>query len=237
MIKKNLEHPFIIFSITSVVFFWSLSFFFFSLKNDALTYYYPVRTLISDALHNSELPLWTPFINMGYPLHADMQSGAWNPVIWLFGFLSNYSLGGFHYELLFYFTFAGMGFYYLCRNIGCSKTTAYTIAFAYQFSGFMIDSVQFFPCISAACYLPWIILFSRRMIHEYKISYAICLGFSLYLLFTGGYPSFFIITAYVLIAYFLFAFFKAGNKSIFLRKLIPASLITSIFFIALCHPG
>ncbi|MEO8772233.1 MAG: YfhO family protein [Ferruginibacter sp.] len=237
MQKKIFVNPFTIFFASSVIFFWPISTFLFSLKNDALTYYYPVRTLISDALRHGELPLWTPFINMGYPLHADMQSGAWNPVIWIFSFLSNYSLAAFHYELIFYIAVAGIGFYYLCRNFGCSKTTAYSIAFAYQFSGFMIDSVQFFTCISAACYIPWIILFFRRMTMQYKTSDALGLALFLFLLFTGGYPSLFIITAYVLVAYFLFSFFSNEHKPGFLKKIIPQTFIAALFFLLLSLPA
>ncbi|MEP7108435.1 MAG: hypothetical protein ABI760_10645 [Ferruginibacter sp.] len=131
----------------------------FTFKNDALTYYYPVRTLISDALNNYELPLWTPFINMGYPLHADMQSGAWSPVIWIIGFLTNYSLAAFHYELLFYLALGGIGFYYLCREHGWNKYAAFITGFAYEFSGPVIDSMQFTTCISSACYIPFVFLF------------------------------------------------------------------------------
>ncbi|MFT3910681.1 MAG: YfhO family protein [Ferruginibacter sp.] len=237
MLKKIFVNPFTIFCASALVFFWPISLFLFTLKNDALTYYYPVRTLISDALHNAELPLWTPYINMGYPLHADMQSGAWNPVIWILGFLSNYSLAAFHVELLFYIAFAGIGFYYLCRNLGCSKPIAYAIAFAYQFSGFMIDSVQFFTCISSACYIPWIFLFFRRMIMQYKIPDSLGLALFLFLLFTGGYPSLFIITAYTLIGWFLFIFFSSGNKLLFLKKIFAPILIACISFLLLALPA
>ena len=139
MFKKIITSPFFIFPVLTCVVFWPLSFHLFSLKNDALAYYYPVRTLISDALNNHELPLWTSYINMGYPLHADMQSSAWSPIVWVFSFLTNYSLAAFHFEFLFYLCFAGIGFYYLCREYGWNKTTAFTIAIAYQLSGFMID--------------------------------------------------------------------------------------------------
>ncbi|MEO6669552.1 MAG: YfhO family protein [Ferruginibacter sp.] len=237
MQKKLFVNPFTIFFASAAVFFWPISLFLFTLKNDALTYYYPVRTLISDAIRNGELPLWTPFINMGYPLHADMQSGAWNPVIWIFSFLSNYSLAAFHCELLFYIALAGIGFYYLCRQLGCSKTTAYTISFAYQFSGFMIDSVQFFTCISAASYIPWVLLFFRRMTIQYKMVDALGLAFFLFLLFTGGYPSLFIITAYVLAAYFLFSFLSNKNRWDFLKKIIAPASIACLFFLLLSLPA
>ncbi|MEO7524402.1 MAG: hypothetical protein ABIT58_09930, partial [Ferruginibacter sp.] len=237
MLKKIIVHPFTLFLACSLMFFWPVSLFLFSLKNDALTYYYPIRTLIADALRNGELPLWTPFINMGYPLHADMQSGAWNPVIWIFSFISNYSLAAFHCELLFYIAMAGTGFYYLCRNFGFSKTVACTMAFAYQFSGFMVDSVQFFTCISAACYLPWIILFFRKMCMQNKVTDAILLALFLYLSFTGGYPSLFIITGYILAIYFLFMLFSNSTRINFLKKTAPNILLAFLSFSLLSLPA
>lgn len=237
MAKKIVTSPFFLFPLFACIVFWPFTFQLFSLKNDALTYYYPIRTLISDALNNGELPLWTPFINMGYPLHADMQSGAWNPVIWAFALLTKYSLASFHYELLFYISFAGIGFYYLCRELECSKTVAFMMAAAYQLSGFMIDSVQFFTCISSACYIPFVFLFFRRMMKQHSVKNAMALGFFLFLLFTGGYPSLFIITSYSLAAYFLFYFFGSETKILFLKKRALPLLAASVSFLILSMPA
>ena len=237
MIKKIITSPFFLFPLISCLVFWPLSFQIFTLKNDALTYYYPLRTLISDALNNGELPLWTPFINMGYPLHADMQSGAWNPVIWSFSFLTNYSLAAFHYELLFYISFAGIGFYFLCKEFGCSKAVAFSFAIAYQFCGFITDSVQFFNCISAACYLPYIFIFFRRILISREQKDALVLALFLFLLFTGGYPSFFIITSYILLAYFIFHFLKEKNKQEFIKQFLPVAVTAIFSFLLLSLPA
>ena len=237
MLKKILTNPFFVFPIITCLVFWPFTLQLFSLKNDALTYYYPVRTLISDALNNGELPLWTPFINMGYPLHADLQAGAWNPVIWIFGFLTNYTLAAFHYELLFYISFAGIGFYFLCKEFGGGRAVAFTMGIAYMFSGFMIDSVQFFTCISAACYIPYIFIFFRRMLMRQEMRDALLLALFLYLLFTGGYPSLFIILSYLLFAYTLFIFFKSDHKKIFVKKILMPAVVACIFFILLSLPA
>ncbi len=237
MIKKILFSPFLFFTITSIVFFWPISLHLFSFKNDAITYYYPIRTLISDALNNGELPLWTPFLNMGYPLHADMQSGAWNPIIWIFSFFTQYNLGAFHTEFLFYITFAGVGFYYLCKEFGCTKYVALIVALAYQFSGFMIDMVQFFNCMSAACYLPFIFIFLKKVLLHHRISDALLLAFFIFLLFTGGYPSLFIITTYLLLAYTLFHLYGVESKLVFIKKIIPSISIAIVCFTILSLPA
>jgi hypothetical protein len=237
MIKKILLNPFSFFTITSIVFFWPISLHLFSFKNDTITYYYPIRTLISDALNNGELPLWTPYLNMGYPIHADMQGGAWNPIIWVFSFFTKYNLGAFHTEFLLYITFAGVGFYYLCKEFGCSKYAAIMAALSYQCSGFMIDMVQFFNCMSAACYLPFIFIYFRRILINHKISDTLLLAFFMFLLFTGGYPSLFIITTYLLIAYALFYFYAIENKLVYIKKIFLPISIAIICFTILSLPA
>ena len=237
MLKKICLHPFIFFLLVTCVFFWPITLQLFTFKNDALTYYYPIRTLISDALHNGELPLWTPFINMGYPLHADMQSGAWSPIIWLCSFCTNYGLAGFHAEMLFYFSFAGIGFYYLCKQMCWHTTVAITLALCYQFCGFMIDSVQFFVCISAACYLPFIVLFFYRMITIGSRIDAMFTGFFLSLLFTGSYPAMFIITVYFIVACSVFIFFTQKQKWNFIQQKWLLILLASGVFLVVSLPA
>ena len=91
--------------------YWHVSFYVFSLKNDALNYFLPVRHLVSESYHNNILPLWTPYLNLGYPLHGDMQSGVWNPFVQLFSFFSPYTLYMLHLETLLYIFLSGAGIY------------------------------------------------------------------------------------------------------------------------------
>lgn len=238
MFKKYISNPFFIFPLLTCIFFWPVSLQFFTFKNDALTYYYPIRTLISDALNNHELPLWTPFINMGYPLHADMQSGAWNPVIWIIGYITNYSLATFHYEVIFYLAFGGIGFYYLGREYRWNRSTSFLIGLAYEFSGPITDSIQFTTCISSACYIPFIFLFFNRVLNQKKtILNALLTAFFLYLLFTGGYPAFFIIVVYLLLVFLLFAFFSSEKKIEFLKKMLLPFCILGLIFLLLSLPA
>lgn len=232
MTKKIFSSPFFFFPLLSCIMLWPLTLGLFTLKNDALTYYYPVRMLISDALHNGELPLWTPFINMGYPLHADMQSGAWNPLVLLLGSQTMYSLAVFHLELLCYFSLAGIGFYLLCRNLGWSRFVCLLLGTAWQFSGFMTSSTQFFVCLAAAAWLPFVLLFLHRMVATGDWRDGLAAGLFMSLLFTGSYPALFILSCYFLLAWYLFSFFSAERKGAFIRKqLWPVSLAIFCFLV------
>lgn len=233
MYKRLFSHPLLVFPFLSVVLLWPLSTQLLTVKNDALTYYYPVRTLIADALQTHSFPLWTQYINMGYPLHADMQSGAWSPVVWLFALLTRYSLTGFHLELLFYFSMAGAGMFYLGRSMRWSVQTAFAIGICYQFSGFLTDSVQFVPCLAAAAWLPWLLLHFRNLLLKATYSNAVYAGLLLCLMLTGTYPALVIICGYLLLAWFLFYFtIKEGSSFNWLmNRTLPLLLMLAVFFL------
>ena len=237
-LQRLFRSPFFIFSVLALICFWPLSLQLLTFKNDALTYYYPVRVLISDALHNGQLPLWTPFVNLGYPLHADMQSGAWSPVIWLIAILTNYSLYAFHLEFIFHIALAGTGFYLLAKDYGCSRNVALMAGVCYQFSGFMIDSAQFYTCITSAAYLPFVFLHLRKVLWQHpKNTDALLLSFWLYIFITSGYPSLFIITAYLLFIYLVYSFATSKVLRAQWMPIFKKLLIATLIFIALALPA
>jgi len=228
---------FLFFTLSALVFLWPLSLQLLTFKNDALTYYYPVRTLISDAINHGELPLWTPYINMGYPLHADLQSGAWNPVVWIIGLTTGYPLAAMHYECVFYFSLAGMGMYMLARNLGAGIWMALIVGMTFQFSGFMLDSIQFFTCISSACWIPFIFLYFRRTLFENNWKNPALFSVFMGMLLLCGYPAFVIITFYLLLSYFL-CFLWNKRKQKLQSKRIFIRLGVSIFiFLLLTAPA
>jgi hypothetical protein len=76
--------------------YWPLTFGVFSVKNDAIHYFLPYRFTISEAIRNGEMPFWSPYIYLGNPIYGDMQSGAWNPVVWFFSLIGRYDISLFH---------------------------------------------------------------------------------------------------------------------------------------------
>ena len=55
-----------------------------SALEDDLVYYYPQRAFFGQALRDGELPLWNPYVAMGYPSAADPQVGTWYPASVIF---------------------------------------------------------------------------------------------------------------------------------------------------------
>jgi len=177
--------------------YWPLTFGIFSVKNDAIHYFLPYRFNISEALQNGEWPFWSPYIYLGYPLHGDLQSGAWNPIVWLFSFAGRYDLTLFHYENLLYIFLAGVGMYKLTNRLVQHSHTALLIAVSYMLSGFMLSG-QLINWLAAAAFLPFVIHYYLQTLRSPSFNNAIKTGIALFFLFTAGYPSFFITTSYIL---------------------------------------
>ena len=98
--------------------YWPLAFHVLSLKNDALNYFLPVRFQVSEAIYNHQYPFWSPYFNLGYPLHGDMQSGVWNPFVQFLSLFGPYTLYKLQIETLLYIFLSGTGMYFLVRQLG-----------------------------------------------------------------------------------------------------------------------
>lgn len=182
----------------------------YTLKWDMMDQYFPFRYFIGECISNGVVPWWNPYLNLGYPLHADPQSGFWYPATWLLG-LNGYSLYDLHVEFMLHIVLAGFGFYFLLRAQQVSKSTALIFALCYQACGFFVGNAQHFTYVIGACYLPWVFFCIQQILQKKQLLHALALALLLSLLLTGGYPALFIICNYLLILYLFFWFFQ--NKS------------------------
>jgi hypothetical protein len=186
-----------------LVAYWPLTFHLFSLKNDALVYFLPYRYHISEAIQNGHFPWWNPYLYTGLPLHGDIQSGVWNPVVMIISLFTRYNLAVLQWELLFYLFVAAAGMYKLVKEFNNSVITAVIAAASYLCCGFMTDSGSIIPWVTSAAYLPFVFLYFYRLLNQPGLKNALKLSIALGLLLTAGYPSFFIFSLYILLAGFI----------------------------------
>lgn len=193
--------------------YWPLTFNIFSVKNDAIHYFLPYRFNISEAIRNGEWPFWSPYIYLGNPIYGDMQSGVWNPFVWLFSCISRYNITLFHWENLLYIFLAGSGMYKLTNRLTLHTHAALLIAVSYMLSGFMLSG-QLINWLASAAFIPFVIHYYTLLLNIERNEYAIKTGIALFFLFTAGYPSFFIMTCYIL----LFLFFLTIVRKLRLKE-------------------
>lgn len=184
--------------------YWPLTFHVLSLKNDALNYFLPVRFQVSEAISHHQYPFWSPYLNLGYPLHGDMQSGVWNPIVQFFSLFGPYTLYTLQIETLLYIFLSGIGMYFLVQQGRVHWYAALFAAAAYMLCGFNSDCCQYLNWISGAAFLPFVVLFIYKTLKKRHLPNALAAGFFLYLQFVCAYPAQFIMTLYLLLAIFLY---------------------------------
>lgn len=219
--------------------YWPLSFNLYSLKNDAIIYFLPVRYTISECISNGYWPLWSPYLNLGYPIHMDMQSGVWNPFVQLISLLGSYTLKTLSYETMLYVYLSGLGMLFLLKHLKFSPHISLLIASAYMLSGFNSDSAQFLYWISGSAFLPFIFLFYYRMLYERNWILSLVFSFFLYIYFTTAYPGEFILLFYFLLGFtiwFIITKRKELTKKIYIQHL-QNFLISLFVFVILALPA
>src|SRR5215208_2260287 len=185
----------------TIVCYWPIAFGIFSAKNDNIIQFLPVRFHVSEALRNGHLPLWSPYMYLGYPIHGDMQGGAWNPVVWFLSLFGRYNLTSLHCEILFYIFLSGTGMYRLLGTGNMNFSIRFAGAAAYMMCGYITDvGGSNLPFLAAAAYIPFVLAYYYHLCTAPSLRYTLKTSISLALLFVSAYPSFFICTGYVLLA-------------------------------------
>lgn len=211
-------------------------------KYDLIDCFYPWRFYVGECLQNGQFPVWNPYQDLGYPIHADPSSGAWYPIVWLLGYFKGYSLWLIGFEYSLHIFLAGVGAYVLLKGLNFEKKFAFAGAVAYMLSGFMVGNAQHLPYVISACWLPYIIHFYLQMLqHKCYIS-ALKTAFFLFLSLSGGYPAVTIILFYFCLLVFIYFFiksfkakesiwiyFKLGALLLFTTVILSAGLFVAIY--------
>jgi hypothetical protein len=173
------------------------------LKYDMIDQAYPWRYFIGQCLQDGVMPLWNPYQLLGSPIHADPQSSAWYPVTWFFGYLFGYNIYIISLDFLLHIFLAGMGMFYLAKQLKYRDETAFIMGVSYMLSGFFIGNAQHFMWIISGTWIPFISGAFLALKSAPSIRNAIKLGLAFFMIMTGGYPAFVFLLLYLLTAIFI----------------------------------
>lgn len=238
---KYVKHQDMLFIIAlALLAYWPVSFMLFSVKNDAINYFLAMRYNTSEAIQSGHFPLWSPYINLGYPLHGDMQSGTWNPLVLLLSAIRKYDIYWLQLETILTVIIAGLSFYKLLAHFKLKRVVLLAGSAAYMLNGYITDSGQFLNWLYAAAYLPLVMLYAIRCFDHFRIKDGFYLGLSFSLMLLSAYPADVILLGYLLLAFFLFSVFRhpkdGGWTRSFIRCLKPAGT-AALTFSLICLPA
>ena len=247
LIHKNLGgvpiHTWLLLCVICLVGYWPVSANLFSLKNDAYIYFLPCRFFISECIQTGHLPLWNPYFYMGFPLHGDMQGGAWNPIVLFISLFGRYNMTTLQYETLLYIFIAAIGMYKLVSVTPATHLTKLVVAVAYMFCGFIINTGQITVWTGSAAFIPFVFLYYYRVLYDTDNIYknALKTAVALYFLLTAGYPSFVIMCLYMLFFMLVVCCISKTRQNNFnknyLFRLIKANMIIAIAFLLIALPA
>ncbi len=126
-----------------------------------------------DTLLAGHLPLWNPYLGMGAPLAANLQSALFYPPNWLyFGF---YLVGGITWmawsQTLVvgqHLIGAGLGMARLVKKLGGSPLAQTVGGLAFSLSGYLVARAWFASVNAAVAWLPWILAAAFDLAHNAK---------------------------------------------------------------------
>ncbi|NVO01795.1 MAG: YfhO family protein [Bacteroidetes bacterium] len=188
---------------------------------------YPWRYYVGECLQNNYLPLWNPYQSLGYPVHADPQSSAWYPLVWIIGFFKGYNIYSISFEFFFHIYLAGVGMFLLLKELKNRVFVSLFFAASYMLSGFFIGNAQHLYWIISAAWIPFIFLYYIKFTKSFSYFHSLTAGFFTFLLITGGYPGFTIVLGYILVAYFCFKLYLLlrNSQKTEVFKLIKLNLV------------
>jgi hypothetical protein len=239
ILREIIRSPFLWLAITCALAYWPVSLHIFSLKNDALNYFLPVRYQISESIYHGYFPAWSPYFNLGYALLGDSQSGVWNPFVWLLSMTGPYTLYTLQFETLLYMYLAGCGMYVLCNYLKLHAHACWIAALSFMLCGFMSDSAQFLNWISGAAFLPWLVRYFLELLEEKSLTSGILTGIFAWLLLVTAYPAIFILSGYLLLALLIKQVFFSSipSKLNEIKRLFPWLASALIVFVILSFPA
>ncbi len=137
-----------------------------ALLSDLILENYPWKHFIVDSLQSRQLPLWNPYLFGGVPFLAAGQQSALYPLSILFYIIP--LTQAFGYVAVITLFLAALNMYILARVLGAGPVGGVIAGVTYAFSSFFVVSIVFPMIISAAAWLPLLLvvveLLARRSV-------------------------------------------------------------------------
>ncbi|MFN6379947.1 MAG: hypothetical protein ACK4WD_11760 [Flavobacteriales bacterium] len=184
------------------------------LKWDAIDCFLPWRINVSDAINAGEWPWWSAYQHLGFPLHADPDTGAIYPIVWIISLIYGYDLYALNFEFCFHIFLAGFGMHRLVRFHGYSNTVAWCCGIAFMSNGIFMSNAQNYAFLIGMVWFPWVYQALIQSLKLPSFRNASELAFTSFMFLAGSYPGVVIIGVYVLLGVAVFFFIK----KIFIEK-------------------
>jgi hypothetical protein len=147
--------------------------------------FYPYREFARRQLQEGHVPLWNPFILMGAPFLANMQSAVFSP-FHIFSYVGDLKRS-FAWSALSRLLVAGVGMYYWCRLLAVSEVGAILAGISFMLCAFHVVWLNH-PHTNVSILLPWAFVAIEKIVTHGNIRSALFMAIVIAALFFGGHP-------------------------------------------------
>jgi len=170
--------------------------------SDLGRYFYPLRHFAVNSMKGGDVPLWNPYIHVGKPLLATLQTCVFYPVSIIYYIIPAFD-DAFDWYIIFHFILAGIFMYILMRYWKHSRTAASVSSVVFVFGGYLSSVISLNTSLSSVVWLPIIVLFFDKALRTKRPFYAVVASIFMAIQFLGGEPTMIYCTTWLIFFYLL----------------------------------
>lgn len=199
---------------------------------DGLLEFYPLKVVFMDMVKEGALPLWNPYMFIGFPFMASMQAGAFYPLNWLLLPFSPES--AFNLSIFAHISLSGYFMFLYVRLIVAKDFPSVMAGVVFAFLGFISAHLHQPPIQATAAWLPLILYFIEKLRITFDIRYSLLGGIAIAFQVYAGHPQTLLLSGMLIFLYVIFHGLHMGISRGF--KFLLKSLISAGVGIALSLP-
>jgi hypothetical protein len=185
-------------------------------SRDLYAFFYPRRFFAAEAIRSGILPLWNPHLASGVPFLANLQSSLFYPLSVIYYLLPFHI--GFKFFIILHYYLAGLFMYLLMKHLRYETSSSITAGIVFMFGGYLISILDNVAFLTAAVWLPLIVLFFDRSLRWQKPFDLIVTGVLIGAQILGGDASCYLLSTLIFMFAYLIYFLIAEKDFIPVRK-------------------
>lgn len=197
--------------------------------SDAVSIFYPLKTLAAESLKNGQLPLWNPYMFGGYPLYASVQLGLLFPTMIFYLLFS--SPIAWTIQVMFQPFLASFFMYLFLRYLKLSILPSIFGSITYGFGGFSLIWMQWNTQCTTSLFLPILILIEDKYLTSRSLKWGILFSILISLQIFAGYLPVIPFTFVGMILWYVFRLKKSIHDFKILLFLILGVTLSAIFLL------
>jgi hypothetical protein len=170
-------------------------------SRDIYNFFTPRRFFAAENIRSGNIPLWNPYLASGVPFLANLQSSIFYPLSVIY-YILPFQLG-FKYFIILHYYLAGLFMFLLMREWRYDTYSSLISSIVFMFGGYMISILDNVAFLTAAVWLPLILLFFDRSLKEKKLRYLIVTGIIIGLQILGGDVSSYVFSTFIIMSIYL----------------------------------